>query len=459
MDSVRSENKEGRLSEYGIEQVSPEARTYGFGDTFSTWFSAGINTGSWYFGGLAAALGMAFVFEASFIWLPLIFIPMAMIGYIGYKHGASTVATSRSCLGVKGANITGLLQTIVGGCWPSVNSFIAAISMTYVFEALFGWAHYGQDGALWPMVLAILLTGITQGVISVVGHEAIRYLERLSAILLILLGIWMTFVVLRHWNLSQLLSYKGHTGQTRMDLIDYAFGFCWGWIMFADFGRFAKSGRTSSLAAWLGINVGQGWFILVGAVGVIAATLANGHFDPDMSDPSSTMSQLGLGVVAFLILIIATVSSNVANLYGAGIGLVNVVRNKSTRVILAYIAVGQLILCFIPLFFASLLDYFVIFLTFIGGFLVPLFTLIVVDYFLVRRGHVNESAMFALKGGEYWYENGWNKAGIAAFVCGSIVYFALYLFFSSITAVTTAALPAIGTTIVVYFSLSYRSLS
>jgi NCS1 nucleoside transporter family len=450
----RTESRTGKVSEFGIEQVTPEARTYGFADTFFTWFVSGINTGSWYFGGLAAALGMAFVLESSLIWLPLIMLPWAAIGYIGYKYGASTVAASRPSLGVRGSSITGVLQTIVGGCWPSVNSFIAAISLTYVFQAGFGWAHYGQNGALWPMVFAILITGVAQGVLSTIGHEAIRYFERVAAILLIVLGIWMTVIVFRQWDIGQIFSFEGSAGQTPMQLIDYAFGFCWSWVMIADFARFAKTKKTSVVSTWLGINVGQAWFIIVGAIGVIGVALASGHLDPETSDPSSTLAELGLGLVAFFILVFATVSTNVTNLYGAGIGLINLVHGKKPRVALAYVAVGQLILCFAPLLFASFLDYFMTFLSFVGGLFVPLWTLIVVDYFLVRRRRVVESALFDLTGGDYWYQAGWNWRGIAAFVSGVIVYFVVTLGFPDVEAIATASLPAIAVTAIIYLAAS-----
>lgn len=447
-------DESGGFTEYGIEQVPDASRTYGFLDTFFTWFGAGINTGSWYFGGLSAALGMAFALEASFVWLPLIMLPWALIGYIGFKHGASTVAVSRPSLGVKGSRITGVLQTVVLGCWPSVNSFIAAISLTYVFSAGLGWPHFGQSGSTMPMVVGILITAVIQGAVSIIGHEAIRYLERISAVLLIALGIWMTVVVLTHWNLSQVFAYKGSGKQTPAQLIDYAFGFGWSWAMIADFARFAKNNKTASVSTWLGVNVGQGWFIIIGAIGVIGVVLSTGHFDPNNSDPSSTLAALGLGLVAFFILVFATVSTNVTNLYGAGIGLINLTGGHSPKRALAYVAVGQLILCFVPLVFATFLDFFITFLSFAGGLFVPLWTIILLDYFVIRRRTIDEDSMFNLTGGAYWYDNGWNWRGMLSFVIGAAVYFVLSLGFSGVAAAITASIPAIIATAVSYLAVA-----
>ncbi len=82
--------------EYGTARIPHDKREYGFFDQVVTWFGSGVNTGSWYFGGMAAAIGMSFVWQYAFIYLPLMMIPWAMIGWISWKHGASTVTCTGS---------------------------------------------------------------------------------------------------------------------------------------------------------------------------------------------------------------------------------------------------------------------------------------------------------------------------------------------------------------------------
>lgn len=430
--------------EYGLHKITPSERSYGFADTVWTWFGSGVNTGSWFFGGMAASLGMVFVLQYSVLWLPLMMVPWAAVAYIGYRYGASTAVVARPSLGTKGSRLTGIAQFLVLIGWPSVNSFIAAISLTHVFGAAWGWPTFGQSGSTGPMVLGILLTAVAQGIIAFLGHEAIRYLERIAGVLLLVLGGWVTYIVLSKWDLQQIMDFKVATPtHTVAFFIDLAFGFSWTWAQVADFSRFSKTAPAATVGSWLGLNIGQGWFMLIGAIGTIGVALQTGSIDPNNSDPSSTLATLGLGLVSFLVLIFATVSTNVTVLYGSGMGLLGAFRSLTPKKALAIIVVLQLGLCFVPMAFDSFLHYFESFLGVIGGLFIPLWTIILVDYFCIRGKRLSDADLFAESGGAYYGSTGWNPAGIAALVLGFAVYFLLAHVFKDVAALVTASFPAI----------------
>lgn len=443
--------------EYGLSQIKPEERSYGFADTVWTWFGSGINTGSWFFGGMAASLGMVFVLQYSLLWLPLMMIPWAAVAYIGYRYGASTAVVARPSLGTKGSRLTGIAQFLVLIGWPSVNSFIAAISLSHVFGAAFGWPVFGQPGSTWPMVLGILLTAVAQGIITFLGHEAIRYLERVAGVLLLVLGGWVSYIVLSQWNLSDLMAFRvENPAHSVAFYIDLAFGFSWTWAQVADFSRFSRTGKAATLGSWLGLNVGQGWFMLIGAIGTIGVALQTGNIDPNNSDPSSTLATLGLGLVSFLVLIFATVSTNVTVLYGSGMGLLGAFKGLTPKKALAIIVVLQLGLCFVPMGFDSFLHYFETFLGVIGGLFIPLWTIILVDYFCIRGARISDRDLFAESAGAYYGANGWNPAGIAALVLGFLVYFVLAHVFKDVAEQITASFPAILVSGLAYWLLAKK---
>ena len=60
--------------------------------------------------------------------------------------------------------------------------------------------------------------------------EAIKYLEWIAVVLLIILGIWETIVVLQHWDRAKIMAVRdaGAT-HSKAFYFDLAFGFCWGW--------------------------------------------------------------------------------------------------------------------------------------------------------------------------------------------------------------------------------------
>ncbi|MCY1533421.1 putative hydroxymethylpyrimidine transporter CytX [compost metagenome] len=238
--------------------------------------------------------------------------------------------------------------------------------------------------------------------------------------------------------------------------IDLAFGFSWTWAQVADFSRFSKTGTAAAVGSWLGLNVGQGWFMLIGAIGAIGVALQSGFVDPNNSDPSSTLATLGLGMVSFLVLIFATVSTNVTVLYGSGMGLLGAFKGLTPKKALAIIVVLQLVLCFVPMAFDSFLHYFESFLGVIGGIFIPLWTIILVDYFCVRGKRLSDRDLFSEAGGAYYGSNGWNRAGIASLVVGFAVYFVLAHVFKDVAEQITASFPAILVSGVVYWVLAKK---
>jgi cytosine/uracil/thiamine/allantoin permease len=61
------------------------------------------------------------------------------------------------------------------------------------------------------------------------------------------------------------------------------------------------------------------------------------------------------------------------------------------------------------------------FLLFIGAMFIPLFGVVLTDYFILRRGKLEVRDIYE-EGGLYWYRNGYNLAAIAAWVVGFVVY-------------------------------------
>lgn len=444
--------------EYGTARIPKDKRSYGFWDLTVLWFGSGVNTGSWFFGGMAAALGLDFVLRYSLIYLPLLMIPWAMVGWIAWHHGATTVTTTIPSLGFKGSRLAGVGEFFGMIGWPAVNTFIAAISLSYVFHQMWGWPAYGMEGSTGPLAFGIFLTAFTQGAILVTGSEGIKYLEWVSVFLLIVLGLWITAVVLGQWNLREVMEVRmPEADRSAAFYFDLAFGFCWGWAMIGDFGRFGKTARASTVGSWLGVNLGQGWFMLIGAIGVIGVVLDTGIYDPNNADPSSTIAALGLGTVALIVVFIATVSTNATVLYGAGMGLIGAARPASPVRYLWYIALLQFAMCFLPLAFEQFVHFFELFLGIVGGIFIPLWTIVVLDYYVVRRMRVTDEDLFAGErsdGTTLSRLGDWNIAGWVAMGLGFGTFILLGRGLPEIAAVTTAAIPALVISAATYLLLT-----
>ncbi|WP_352289067.1 cytosine permease, partial [Psychrobacter sp. GW64-MNA-CIBAN-0177] len=64
----------------------------------------------------------------------------------------------------------------------------------------------------------------------------------------------------------------------------------------------------------------------------------------------------------------------------------------------------------------------------IGAVIAPFFGILVVDYYLIKRQHIDMNDLFSDKPtGAYYYYKGWNIRGLIAFAVGAIFSIATIL--------------------------------
>jgi NCS1 family nucleobase:cation symporter-1 len=166
------------------------------------------------------------------------------------------------------------------------------------------------------------------------------------------------------------------------------------------------------------------------------------------------MAELGLGWMAFAIIIFCTVNTNALNIYTSSMGLVNLVNNKlRSRSALTIVAIAQFALCFTPLLFPSFLDFFIAFLTASGGLFAPFWTLVLIDYFLIRRGRLDDEIFNTAAGTAHWHKNGFNMAGIISLILGAAVFYSLSYGAKGVAEAISATIPSIIVTSVAYIVL------
>ncbi|MGI9860542.1 cytosine permease [Moorella naiadis] len=435
---------ESPTKEYPVEVAVPlEDRHIGFGEMVATWIGANANTGSWFVGGVVAALGFGGAVAVTLIANPIAYAIMALIGYMGYRVGTTTMGLARVPFGIKGSALPSVLNITQFIGWCAVNTFIAAISMSFLFNQLFGWPAFGNPGSWWVLVIGVLINSLLQIWLTVAGgSRSIKLFEKYAVILLAVLTVWETVAIFRTWSLDQILAWRP-PAELRMPFgkaMDAMAAFSLGWVpAIAEFTRYTKNKASSTVAPMIGANFALFWFALVGTLGVIAATLMSGKFDPNMSDPSSVVGQLGLGWVAFLVLILCTVTTNVVNIYAAGMSTVNIWSDISPFKALWIVSILATIVSLIPIIIGSFLNAFILFLDYVGFIFAPLFAIMLIDYYFIRRGHYDWSQANRV-GGSYWYTNGINWRAIVTWVIGAIIFLVVRnwpLVFNSIGAIYT----------------------
>lgn len=83
--------------------VPLEQRTDGFWDILATWAGANSNNASWYTGGSIAGAALIGALGIALISNPIAYLILAIVGYMGFKVGTSTMALTRPSFGIKGS--------------------------------------------------------------------------------------------------------------------------------------------------------------------------------------------------------------------------------------------------------------------------------------------------------------------------------------------------------------------
>ncbi|MEN3003185.1 purine-cytosine permease family protein [Dehalobacterium formicoaceticum] len=423
----QAENQ-GEIRDYDItEYVPAEGRHFSFKDMMATWTCANANPTSWYVGNVIGALGLTGAVLAASVGNPVVYFILALVGYMGYKVGTSTMGLARVSFGITGSKVPSVINSMQFFGWCSVNTYIAAISMTYLLNYLFKVPAYGTPGGSGTMAVSIFVIMIITGTIAMFGgSRAIKLSENLAVVALVILSVWITYVALTTFSLSDIIAWKPDesikiTFGSAIDAIA-ALGIAWVMAV-ADYTRYTKTKAASTVAPMLGATFGMFWFCLVGSLSVIAVAVSTGVFDPYTADPATICAMLGLGQIANVLIIVSTIAVNLINVYSAGYSTANFSETLKPKTSMMIVTALAIVVALIPLFVGSFLDLFQVFLGYLGAVFPPCIAIILVDYYLLRKQKYDISQL-GTKGGAYWYGNGINWYAMLCFAAGVVSYFA-----------------------------------
>lgn len=422
-------------------------RTWKFFDLFAMWMSDVHSLGGYTFAAGLFFLGLAGwqVLVALIIGILLVFLAMNLTGLAGQRLGVPYPVLARVSFGVFGANLPALIRAIIAIAWYGIQTYLASVAVQvlalrifpqletltrndFLGLSLLGWICFL---GIWALQLLVLQRGM----------ESVRRYQDLAGpiVWVVMLGLmaWMIVAAGGRINLnltSKTISLGASTLEffTAVSLVVAYFSTLM--LNFCDFSRFAPDRRTVIAANFFGLPVNFTAFSLVSVV-VTAGTVT--VFGKAIFDPVQIVGRypntalLVLGAVLFTV---ATIGINiVANFVSPAYDLANVLpkhidfrRGGLIAAVISVIVMPWKI-------FASpvAVNYF---LGGLGALLGPLFGIIFLDYFVLRRQRVEVQGLFQEGAGRpYWYQSGVNPRAIAAFVPSAAI------------SIVIALVPALGT--------------
>jgi NCS1 family nucleobase:cation symporter-1 len=376
---------------HGIGAIPDNGRDCSPWELFWIWSGANIAPINWVLGALGITLGLSLVETLVVVALGNV-LGCAVFGVfnvIGHRTAVNQMVLGRAPFGTAGAKVPGVVQGLLTMGWVGVNTWVV---LDLVLAVL---AEFGITGGTW---LEFVVAGIIMAVqlaLALYGFYAIRSFEKYTVPATVLVMAAMTVLAIVaadvHWaSASAITPGEKFTAITQL-LTAIGIGWAISWIPYAaDYSRFVRVTVSSRAVFWssaLGMYIPTVW---LAALGACLASAGSG------SDPSAlVISTFGVMAVPVLLLIMhGPIATNILNLYSCSLAAltigVRVARWKLTLVA-GLVASGVLVVFVNADSFAHAFDHWMVSIL---VWISPWAAIMLVDYFVIRRGNLDVAGLY-----------------------------------------------------------------
>lgn len=422
--------------EDALRPVTSKEKSWGWFAIFNVW----ANDIQSLFGyTLVASLFIAYgvsgwtAFSALIVAALIVMFLVNLSGAAGEKYGIPYPVFARASMGTGGAKLPALLRATVAVFWYGVQVYFASTALSLLIRLITGasgdavllgltavdwfsfvivWAFHivifwhGMDWVesflnfAGPFVYAVMI-----GLVVVLWIESDgQLLSQARTIFANPEATWGT-------EISGFIAIIG-------TMVAY---FAAVMVNFSDFSRYArdKNAMIKGNLAGLPFNM-----ILFSALALLTTAGAAVVYGEQIINPTEIVERTDsviLGVVAAITFFAATVGINlVANFVPAVNGIANLAPEKiSFRK--AGLITSSFALVIGGLWTAVISEIGISgFVNTLGAMLAPLYGILVVDYYLIRKQELKRGDLYNMEGGIYHYGNGWNRNALIAFGIAAI---------------------------------------
>ncbi|CAN5558650.1 putative hydroxymethylpyrimidine transporter CytX [soil metagenome] len=397
-------------SKFGNDTIdeSPQGnRTMGFGKAVTMWLGANVVV-------TTILTGMLLVPDLPYLtalWIVLVgsvigAVGLALVGNMGTRTGLPTMVLSRGAFGIRGSNLPAAVNLVILVGWSWVQALLAGMSMNYSVNATFGYSNLPLFTILCEVIVVLIVLR---------GHVGIERMEFLVATSMLILAAVVFYKLFTEFSVGNLLTMEidkrnGITAAIAFDIV-LATAFSW-YVLAADFNRHAKTQAGGMGGTMIGYVVATLVAMGLGAT-VSGFSILRGM--EQTFDPTVLLSGFGFGIPAALVIFLSVMTTNVMAVYGAVMSYLNI--RPQDAFWKPALAIG--IITVLGALWTGILDQFQNFLLLIGTLFIPVFAIMLADYWIVKRGNYDAAEVLKRSGGEYWYTGGYNVAAWIAYLIGA----------------------------------------
>lgn len=333
----------------------------------SIWFGGIVSVPSLLIGStLIASLSFGTSLLAGIIGFCFVVFFMSLLSIAAVEQRKSTVALASSSFGKTGANIiVGLVIGLSTLGWFGIQSNIAGASFSKILAEM--------GGINVPAWISSIFWGIIMVLTAVFGFKYLKWLNYIAVPAIVLLLLYGLVITFQDHSFQQITNYAPKESLSLLRAIGFTIGFISvGGVISPDYNRFATTKKDAILGSVIGIIPSALSLLAIGAI----LAITQGTYDI-----VEIFSALGFPFFAMTILILATWTSNVMNIYSSGLAFTNLLSltESSRSKVTLLVGFAGIILAAI-----GIINHFMSFISILTITITPIAGVMISDYFITK---------------------------------------------------------------------------
>lgn len=398
------------IKKAGEESLSPQTnRIMGNWSYLFTWMGGCVSIGTFAMGSsIVGTLNLTQAVTAMALGCLVIGLALMLNGMAGQKYGIPFVVQARGAFGFAGTKIPGLIRAVPAVVWFGFQSWIGAGALNMVSLTLFGYDNL--------VLFFILFQGLQIG-LSVLGFQGIKWLENIGSGFIIFALAYMFYSTVDKYGAEithAIVNIEGTWGlpfwkATMLFLGIYSTMM----LNVSDYSREMKQSTGKGRMTTIYVAAILPATVFMGLIGLMVSG-ATGIADP-IKVFSSAVDNTPLLIITLLFIAFAQVTTNVLNnVVPPAYVLMDAFKLsfKKAAVLVGLVSFGTFPWELVKEDSAAGLQLFV---QSYSAFLGPIFAVLLVDYFLIRRTDLSLDVFYDEQGPL----SGINWAGVIAVIVGA----------------------------------------
>jgi len=440
------------LSNWELVSINPNDKNWDWKDLFCFW---AINIQSVIGFSLISSLYLVYelnvfvVLFGTLIGSAFVYLFANLVGKPSQKYGIPFPVVLRSSLGIKGAKYLGLFRGLVGIFMFGIQTYFLSRLISFLIRIfIFSFDNALLDKDIFLIFLlglniidwiAFVFTILLQAHLFSKSHLFNRSIIKFSAImvysgmLIFFLVVLLNDVIAVSTAYANIFSLNNIFDKNNIAPLITVAGTVFAYfsiviLNYGDFSRYVKNEnelKKGNLSLILNLLIFSFFavFIVIGSDIFLNKNLEN--MERILTNPTDIIGKIDNTVLTVLVLFFIVFSSASTNLIANYIPTQNTLLNflptklniKNTSIIISIVGF------IIGIFWLPLLSQIGIlaFVDTIGAFFGPLFGVMVIDYYLVKKTNLDNKSIFSLESNSaYFYSNGWHIKAIYAVTLGFV---------------------------------------